>query len=223
MAPCTNTFCHITFPLMKKKYLLLFASLFLTGSIFSQDTIAKPERNPNRFRMCVLSKIYYLQPGSTGDNFLSSANKGKIGFGTEINFFTVYSFHFGLGYNFAQYDVTDVALAGNVENTNVNNFFAKLYYKVPVNENFSVNPAIMAGQTWIRQRTGSKNYGIQDGGFIGLGVDAEYECNHWFALFAGTRYNVIFTDTRTSPQYQDFFQNLNQFNVIAGVRFGTSK
>lgn len=81
----------------------------------------------------------------------------------------------------------------------------------------------MAGQAWIRQRTGSKNYGIQNGGFVGLGIDAEYECTDWFALFAGARYNFIFTDTTTNPQYKDFFQNLNQFNVIAGVRFGTSK
>jgi hypothetical protein len=207
---------------MKKKYFLCFALMLFAGSIFAQDTIAKPERNPNRFRMCILSKIYYMQPGSTGDNFLS-AHKGSFGAGTELNLFTVYNFYFGIGYNFSQYKVTDASLAANAKHTNVNMFFGKVYYKIPVTDKFSVNPAIMVGQTNIKQRTGSKEYGDQEGWFTGLGADAEYEFTNWVALFFGARYNLIYTNTETAAQYRDYFRKLNQFNVSAGIRFGINK
>jgi len=200
----------------------MYAFILLAGSVFAQDTVAKSQRNPNRFRMCVLSKIYYMQPGSTGNNFLS-AHKGNFGAGTELNLFTVYNFYFGIGYNFSQYNVSDASLAANAEHTNVNTYFAKVYYKLPVTEKFSINPAIMAGQTSIIQRTRRKEYGDQEGNLFGLGVDAEYEIANWFAIYAGARYNWIFTNTEAAAEYRDYFRKLNQFNVSAGVRFGISK
>ncbi|MXN90262.1 hypothetical protein GR160_03400 [Flavobacterium sp. Sd200] len=207
---------------MKKKYLLTCVLVLISLSLFSQDTIQKPKRNLNKFRMCILSTIYYMQPGSTGSNFLS-AHKGKFGGGTEITFLTAYNFYLGVGYNFSQYEVEDASMAANAEHTNINAFFGKIYYKIPITEKFSINPAVMAGQIELRQFTGSKGYGTQEGWFIGPGIDAQYDLSKWVAIMAGARYNFITTTTQANAQYHDYFAKQNQFNIYAGLRIGLNK
>jgi hypothetical protein len=187
-----------------------------TDVVTSPKQVAKEDKN--KFGIELFLKIFYTQPGALGDNVLNKANNGKYGFGFEHNVIRYYNFYVAPGYEFTGYDVTNAALAGNIENTNVNNYYLRIAYKLSIARKLNVYPFITGGAVMINQRTGGKSYGKQNGSAFGLGADVDFNLDERLSIFARARYNYLSTNVESNPEYESFFKNLQQLNFSFGIK-----
>jgi len=194
------------------KNLLLLAFVLTGFSVWSQDSIAKPF-NKEYFR------IYYVAPGAVGNNVLAKANEGKYGAGLAVALYSYQRFHFFLGYEISKYDITDASLAGNIETTWISNAHIGALYKLPIAKNIDFNPRFAIGYFGVNQRQDGDNYGKQFGPAFSPGADIDFKIAGGFRLFAGVNYTVAFPETHTNKEFQSFFGTLQQFNIVAGIKF----
>ncbi|TRW25836.1 porin family protein [Flavobacterium zepuense] len=163
-------------------------------------------------------RVYYIFPGAVGDNVLAKANKAKLGFGMSLSLITVYNFYLNAGLEFSQYDVTDASLAGNIDHTNITNYFGEIMYKIPVYKKITVNPKIGIGYADVRQKTGSKKYGTQSGTSYNAGFNVDYAVTKSFMVFAGLNYSLLKPETETKSEYKSFYGTLHQLNIVVGIK-----
>lgn len=175
-------------------------------------------QDKNKFGIELFLKIFYTQPGALGDNVLNKANTGKYGFGFEHNVIRYYNFYVAPGYEFTGYNVTNAALAGNIENTNVNNYYLRVAYKLPIAKKLNAYPFITGGGVMINQKTGSKSYGKQHGSAFGVGADVDFNLDDRLSIFARARYNYLSPNVEATPEYDSFFKNLQQLNFSFGIK-----
>lgn len=192
---------------------IFYLSLFFISLQLSAQTTEKPERIPAEY-----FRIYYVLPGAVGDNVLSKANKGILGLGAAVTLVTLNRFHFIAGYEFTKYEITNRSLAGNLEHTYVNNFYAEVLYKIPVTTTIDVDPKLAIGQIAVGQRNEGKSYGRQYGVSLTPGIMIDYKAFGNFRLFAGINYCLSFPKTNTNNEYKSFFGTLQQVNLIAGIK-----
>jgi len=201
-----------------KAYVILLALCLQFSHAQTNDTIAKPVDN---FAFNTFLKVYYTFPGASGDNVLSKGNKGKYGFGFEMNLISYRKFYLAGGYEFSGYDVTNAALAGNIEHTNVNNYYARLLYQIPIEKTgFTISPLITGGAIMIHQKTAGKSYGKQRGAAFSIGADVDFKLTKGLGLFGRARYGFLYPDVTASAQDEKFFSNLNQLNFSVGLKIG---
>jgi len=194
------------------KIYILLAMLFIGFSSWSQDTVTKPVTK-EYFR------IYYIAPGAIGKNVLAKANEGKYGTGLAVTLYTYQKFHFFIGYEISKYDVTNASLAGNIQTTWISNAYIGALYKISVAKNIDVNPRFTVGYFGVNQRQDGNNYGKQFGPAFSPGADIDYKLAGNFRVFVGVNYTLAFPETHTNKGYQSFFGTIQQFNIVAGVKF----
>ncbi|TRW25834.1 outer membrane beta-barrel protein [Flavobacterium zepuense] len=201
-----------------KLYTILLALCLQFGYAQTTDSIAKPV---DKFAFNTFLKVYYTFPGASGDNVLSKGNEGKYGFGFEMNLISYRKFYLAGSYEFSGYDVTNAALAGNIEHTNVNNYYARLLYQIPIdNRRFAVSPLITGGAVMIHQKTAGKSYGKQRGAAFSVGTDIDFKLTEALGLFGRARYGFLYPDVTANAKDEKFFSNLNQLNFSLGLKVG---
>ena len=215
---------------MKNTYLTILILLCLNfANAQTSDSLTTPAtdkvqpsenafKEQKKFGFAVFLKLYYTQPGAIGNNVLSKANEGAYGFGIEHNVIRYDNFYLAPGYEFTGYNVTDVALAGNIEHTNINNYYLRVAYKFDVVKKLTVSPFITGGSLMIHQKTNGKSYGKQRGAAFGLGADVDFYLEQGLSLFARARYNYLSPNVATNAEYESFFNNLQQLNFSLGLR-----
>ncbi|MCW4470722.1 porin family protein [Flavobacterium sp. MFBS3-15] len=165
-------------------------------------------------------RLYLTAPGSFGDNVLAKANKGKIGAGLMVTFFSFsQKHHICGGIDFAAYTVEDVSLAGNVEQSNISNFYLAYMYRMPLGKKMSLNPKISVGSITIDQRKDGDSYGKQQGVGYGAGMDIDYAFTEHTRIFLGLNYTLLKPETHTIPELESFYDTLHQLNITFGVKF----
>ena len=195
---------------MKKLLLLLVLTAGIQG--LAQDTIQK-KTNTEYFR------LYYVFPNGIGNNVLAKANEGALGIGISVTLYSINRLHFIIGYEFSQYNVTDVSLAANVKNTYTNNFYFGALYKIPLVNKLDLNTKLTVGAYTLTQKTGGTKYGKQHGPAFTPGFDVDLKIAGHFRIFAGLDYCLALPTTHTASEYKSFFGTLHQLNITAGIKF----
>ena len=205
-----------------KKICIIIALLATLFPASAQDSLtAQPETNTGKRKLMKFDEIvqfYYFFPVGGGDNVLNKANEPTLSFGVSGSAFTIYNFYTGPGFEYSEYRVTDVALAGNVHKTKLIYIFQQFMYKIPVGKSISVNPKVAIGYSNLSQKNRSTSYGEQEGIGFTLGLNADYTLDKHFMLFTGINYNMYRPKTYTAPEYEDFYKKINQLNFVVGIK-----
>lgn len=172
----------------------------------------EPQKRKEYFRM------YTNIPGGIGNNVISKANKGKIGFGVAVTFATIDQWHIIGGYELNQFDVTDRSLAGNVDYTNVWQLYLEVLYKIPLNDKFEINPKFSLGDICFAQKSGGTNFGRQYGAALSPGFTVDYRVAGNLRVFAGLNYVLALAQTNTNSAYKSFFGTIHMLNITAGIK-----
>jgi len=195
---------------MKNLLLLLVLISGIRG--MAQDTIQK-KTNTEYFR------IYYVFPNGIGNNVLAKANNGVAGIGLFVTLYSINRLHFVIGYEFSQYNVTDVSLAANVKNTYTNNFYFGALYKIPLANRVDITTKFTIGAFTVSQRSDSTKYGKQHGPAFTPGFDVDFKIVGHLRIFAGLNYCLALPATHTASEYRSFFGTLHQLNITTGIKF----
>lgn len=193
---------------MKK---LLIAILLLSSiSVWSQDTIQKKRKEYFR--------IYWSLPSGTGNNVISKANKSGTGIGLAVTFVTFNRFHLLGGYEFSQFDVTDKSKAGNVDETNVSQFYLGVLYKIPLTRTIGINPQFNVGAISFKQTAGATDFGRQSGPALTPGFTVDYNPTGNLRLFAGLNYCLALPKTNTADEFKSYFGTIQILSIVAGIK-----
>ena len=195
---------------MKKLLLLLVLITGIQG--IAQDTIQK-KINTEYFR------LYYVFPNGIGNNVLAKANNGVAGIGVFITLYSINKLHFIIGYEFSQYNVTDVSLAANVKNTYTSNFYFGALYKMPLLNKVDLTTKFTIGAFTLNQKSDGTKYGKQHGPAFTPGFDIDFKITGHLRIFAGLDYCLALPTTHTASEYKSFFGTLHQLNITTGIKF----
>jgi len=199
-----------------KLHFRIFLFLFVLGIML------KAQENPV-FQPKPELKIYGNFPLSFGDNMLAKAHDGKIGWGFTTSPFSVYNFKVGFGFDYTKFNVTDASLAGNIERSELLNFYGYIAYPFRISEKFELESKAGIGGNELRQKTGNNKFGNMKGTVYLAGINLEYEIAWPFEVFAGTDYVYSRFNVKSHPDYQSFFKNGSQLNCYVGIKFNMSK
>jgi hypothetical protein len=193
------------------KKLFAITALLICCTVWPQDSIKKINRH-EYFRLS------WTIPNGIGDNVLNKANKGIIGLGIAVTVYTHDRYHVILGYDHIKYEVTDTSLASNAEDTNLNNFYVELMYKLSLSDKFEIDPKFSVGYFGVSQRSNGNSFGRQYGPAFTPGFTVDYRLVGNLRLFAGLNYCLAFPETHTNKEYKSFFGTLQQLNIVAGIK-----
>lgn len=199
------------------KHILLLACL-LPFVVFAQEEQA--EESSPIFSAKPEFYLYVHNQNNFGNNFLSEANEPQfLGFGLQVNVLSAYNFKLGLGGEFIQYDVTNVALAGNIDQSFYHAIYMKLQYELDFGNKWAVEPLIGIGKTRIQQKNDDKDLDRFYGTSLYLGSNILYKITNHVAVYLGANYNFTKFDIKTARNYEDFFQKANQIQLQFGFIF----
>lgn len=205
---------------MKK---LLFLFLVLPTLLLAQENEenTKNEEEINQtFSFNPQLYFYVNHHINSGDNFLAEGHEVDfIGGGFQINLIKFNNIKFGLGWDFANYDVTNPVSIGNINNTLYIAAYGKFQYQWDIMKNLSLEPFLGIGATKIQQRYSNSFrdsfYGMNL--YAGLNIAFKFTSN--FSVFTGFNYNNIRFNVKTTERWKDYFNKVNQTQVQFGIIF----
>lgn len=210
--------------MMLKKFLQIFCVFFVSILSAQEDTITPINTQPRNkvFLKDYNMRVSYIHPYGIGDNFIAKANEGRLGFGFKLSFFSVYRVHFGIAAEFLRYDVSNPALAANVERTGISSASAEFMYEQPITTKLTFMPKIGVGPVAINQ-SGMNRYGSINGVKYAAGIYCDYKIIPTIEVFLGIEYSHSNFDLETAAEYQSFFSNVNQLNAAIGLKFNFNR
>lgn len=199
-----------------KSILSLFTFLILCASLTKAQEKSAFQPKPEL-------KVYYGIPTAFGDNMLSKAHEAKSNFGFWTSPFSIYNFKIGVGFDLTKFDVTDHAVAGNMDKADLFSVYGFVGYPLKISEKFEFESRAGIGWNKMRQKTGTERYGNMKGiGFI-LGGNLEYEISYPFQIFAGFDYSYSKFNVNANQEYQSFFDQSQRFSILAGIKVNFGK
>jgi hypothetical protein len=195
---------------MNKIYFLLILS---TSLVFGQ------EKNKNRLIFNPNFTISFVTNNYFGDNYLAKGHKDP-GYGFQMRSDWLYfnKFGFGFGVEKSTQKVSDFAIGGNIQKTNSNSIFCFLTYNFNINQKLSLNPEVNFGGIELRQKSGGKFYGQQNGQRFGSGLNINYKINKTFSIFSNVGYSIYRLKTNTSDEFINYFNRANSINFSIGIK-----
>lgn len=189
--------------------------LLITQLVFGQTDSTKTKKE---FKFEEEFSIYGFKTKHYGNNFLNKANKPEIaGFGAQLVLFKVHDLGFGIGGDLLSYRVTDKALGGNIERSNIKRLYGKLIYYVNINEDIRIEPLVGYDKFIIQQRSGDKKFGRQEGNAFIIGTNVTYKIDKTLAFFIGIEYLKSKIEVNTNPEFETFFNQSKQLNLKLGI------
>lgn len=152
-----------------------------------------------------------------GDNFLAKAHNPAVGFGLACDLIKINKFGLGLGYNFIYYSVNNIEKAGNINSSRYHSIYGNLSYEIPINEAFSIAPHIGLGAPTLYFKSGSQNFGSQNGTEIKLGFYGNYRMDEHFSFCLGVEYLSSTYSINTIPAFIDYYSKANAIQVSLGI------
>ncbi|GGG36062.1 hypothetical protein [Bizionia arctica] len=198
------------------KKILLLLVMGVPGLLFSQETDKTESEETLSFKPQFY--FYVNHHINSGDNFLADGHDADfVGVGFQINFIKFHDFKFGLGWEFTDYNVTNPATIGNINNTTYLATFGKFQYQWDILKYASLEPYLGIGATKIQQQYAGANansfYGMNF--YAGLNVTVKIIPN--LSLYTGINYNNIWFNVRTNKNWEDYFNKVNQTQIQLGL------
>ena len=193
---------------------LLIIAILISSITHSQKiNKEKLEFYPD-IRISIVTNHYF------GENYLAKGHQAlSIGAQLRSNWLHYNNFSLGIGVEKSTQKVTEYSIGGNIDKTNSNSFFGHITYKYTLNSKFSVSPEISYGDIELRQKSGNKFYGRQHGQRYGFGVNFDYKLKKHAALFSTIGYVVYDLNTRTTNEFQDYFNKAQAISLSLGFQF----
>lgn len=193
---------------------LTFTILLYSSFLFSQENeIAKCFSHPT-FSISMVTNNYY------GENYLSKGHKSNsIGFLFKHEFIHYKKFNLGLGFEKSTQKITNTSIGGNIDKTNTNSIIGFLSYKIPITNKLDISPEINYGGIELRQKYGSKLYGVQNGSRLGFGASTDYMIRKHLSLNLALGYNKYNLRTETSTEFLNYFNTSESITLSLGLKF----
>lgn len=200
---------------MKLVYSFFFVVFGLNTALLAQDKLVFQPNSEIR--------IKGILPSAFGENMLSEAHNPKLGWGISTSPFSIYNIKLGFGFDFTRFETTDFALAGNVDRSELLNFYGYLAYPLDITDKIALEPKVGIGGNKLRQKLGEKDFGNMKGTSFLFGTSLEYEIAYPLEFFLGADFVKTKFKVESHPNNQNFFENANQFNIYLGLKFNLMK
>lgn len=192
---------------------LFFGILLITFVSFGQDKKEKIVKFNPHFSLGASYNNFF------GDNYLSKGHKNdNYGFFIKLNALQVYNFNIGGLFDKTRLKAIDTAIGGNVGSSKLNTANVYLNYNMKLNNHFSIEPEIKYGGVEVRQSGFEKNLGVQFGKLYGFGTNFNYKIDNSLTFFMNLSYNKFILNVKTTPEFENYFDNSNSFNVSLGIK-----
>ncbi|MCZ8195994.1 MAG: hypothetical protein O9267_00125 [Flavobacterium sp.] len=188
---------------------LLFSSFLWSQEVQNQQNLVHPD-----FAIGIVTNNYF------GENYLSKGHQNRsIGIQIKSNWIHYNDFSLGIGLEKSTQKVIDKSIGGNIDKSNTNSIFGTLSYKIPVNNELIISPELNYGGIELRQKSGGKFYGEQNGTRYGAGININYMFEKYFSIYSNVSYSDYNFNTKTSQEYLDYFKNATAISISIGIKF----
>lgn len=207
---------------MKKLYLLF--ALTAISPLAAQDLdmqMPAPAVTANlseNFRLDFVWRVYYILPQPFGNHALADAHGKSYGVGTSFGLVEYQNFRLGMGMEFDQYSVSDIAKVGDFKKSNGTHFFGALSYDFEINDTFLLQPIISFGSQRFHQKKDSQSLGSYSGNQFRMGVLTDVQLADDLAVFVGVQYIHSSFDIATNPEFESYFQKSQQIQLTLGLK-----
>ena len=192
---------------------LIFGILLFTSVIFGQDKKEEIVKFNPHFSLGASYSNFF------GDNYLSEGHRNdNYGFFIKLNALQVYKFNIGGLFDKTKLRATDKAIGGNVGTSNLNTANVYLNYNINLNNHLSIEPEIKYGGVEIRQSGIGKKLGTQFGKLYGVGANFNYKIDNSLTFFMNLNFNKFMLNVETTPEFENYFDNSNSFNISLGIK-----
>lgn len=196
---------------MRKIYYIFLISFQL---VLSQEIIHKKlEFNPKISAGFITESFF-------GDNYLSKGHKNPS-IGAEFDFQLISYSNLNLGFGFKKTTliVEDKAIGGNIDKSNINSFNGFISYDLFTYNKFHFIPSFSYGGIEIRQKDGSKLYGVQNGNYFNVSLKTIFFIKNKINLYSKIGITKYFLNVNTSDEYKSYFNHSNSVNLSLGIQF----
>lgn len=153
-----------------------------------------------------------------GSNYLSKGHQNpSLGWNFKINLLSYKNLILGAAYERSTLNVNDKVIGGNIEESTTNSFRTILSYRINGNKKIYFNPQVKFGSFELIQKTGSKNYGNQNGLLYGLGIETNYKITNHFSIYSNLGYHFVTLQVSTTPEYEKYFNHANSIYFAIGI------
>lgn len=209
---------------MKKVLLIL---LVLPSLLFSQANEEKDNTKQEVEQTFFYKPQFYIyvnHHNNSGNNFLADGHDADfVGAGLQINFVKFYNIKFGLGWEYHNYEVTNYSTLGNINNTDYFAVFGKFQYQWDILKHWSIEPYLGIGASRIEQSYLSSESDDFFGMNLYAGLNITFKITPHISIFTGANYNSIRYRVNTNEQWEDYFNKINQTQILLGLIFSIDK
>jgi hypothetical protein len=202
-----------------KNYILYF--FLFSNIIWSQEntgTIPQETSPQEGFKIITEFDLQAFTNFYFGKNYLAKGHSNPgIGGSLTVNFYQFDNYKLGATFAKSTIKVSDIAIGGNINNTNINSLGAVLSYNHNITEIISITPHIKFSSVKLNQYSDIQYYGQQKGSLLSLGTDVNYKVDN-FVIYFNIGYSRYFLNVNTSPEFQSYFDNSNAINLAFGVK-----
>lgn len=166
--------------------------------------------------------IFYQLTIPQSNTLLGDAHQNGQGFGIEANFYKYNRWLFGAGINSQFYQITDVALAGRFDNSKLNSYYLTTSYEITLKQKWMVSPTFQLGYSSFTQRRRDFNRDVKKAYSnidFNLGLNIDYKIYEGLNACLGGFYQHKNFDFKTSPEFENLFNNQSGLGFRAGLKY----
>lgn len=164
--------------------------------------------------------IGFITQSFFGDNYLSKGHKNPA-IGAELDFqiLSYSDFNLGFGLKKTTLLVEDEAIGGNINKSNMNSISGFLSYDAFKYNKFQISPSLSYGGIEIRQKDGSKLYGVQNGKYFEASIKTNYVLKNKINLYTKIGITKYYLNISTTNEFKNYFNHSNSINLSFGIQF----
>lgn len=211
------------------KTFFTFLLLSITTYNFAQETIETNNDTDNavvsigettmdQLHFDTVWRLYYVLPNQIGNSVYAEAYDAKFSLGTSFGLLEYSNFKLSVGFEFEQYNITDVSKASNFDFISKYAFFGIVSYDFHLGDNIMVVPQIGYGSSDIHHKMRSERVANQGGTHFRVGCFGDYSLGNNFAFFIGIHYINSTFDVSTNDEFKKYFEKSNQLQLTLGIK-----
>jgi hypothetical protein len=195
---------------MKKNLLIIYV---VCTQLYAQKTKNDPLDFQPDIAISIISNYYF------GDNYLSKGHQNpSIGIQLKSEFLHYNKFNLGISLEKSTQKVTDFSIGGVISKTNSSSVVGYLSYDIYKKSKIKLSPEFNMGQIELKQKSGKKKYGTQNGMQYGIGLNINYLKNKKMSYYSNLSYNRYLFNVATSSEFTDYFNHSNSFSLSFGIK-----
>ncbi len=154
-----------------------------------------------------------------GENYLSKGHDNfSSGLGIAAQILEYNNFTIGASLNYQTLEVTNKAIGGNFDSSKFYEFQGNFGYNYKLSNKLTFEPSINISYFEMHQQQSGIEYDTKFyGNMFGTSLKTKYYFNKNFYFLGNLGYNRLAFRTRTSREFDDYFNNSNNINLKVGL------